>query len=520
MQLHRSWLFHVAYFFTYMINSYRANNRYGEDAAAKQLTNYFNQHKSNQYEITSSSGSPVDDITNSLTVGPRGPMLAEDTTFFDESRHFDRERIPERVVHAKGAGAFGVFQVTNDITQHTKADVFSKIGKTTQILVRFSTVSGEKGSSDLDRDVRGFAIKLYTRDGNWDLVGNDIPIFAVRDPLIFFSFTRSQKRNPVTNLKDPNMAWDFFTRRPETVHHVMRVYSDAGTPKSFRYINGFGINTFKLVNAQGNASYCKFHYLTDQGIHNFTNEEAMKIKAENPDYLTEDLYNAIAEKNYPSWTFYIQVMSLAQAEQSGFNPFDATKFWPENEYPLIKVGKFILNENPKNFFALIEQAAFAPSNLVPGIEASPDKILQGRLFSYVDTQFYRLGTNHRQLPVNYPHATKVYNTQRDGIFTYYQDDAPNYYPSSFGILKESPRGRISFFEACGVVRRYNSSDDDNFSQPGILWRSYSDNDKNNLVHNLVGILKKAENFIQERAVGLFFQVDEHFGRMVQSGLNL
>ncbi|GFR09547.1 catalase [Trichonephila clavata] len=325
-----------------------------------------------------------------------------------------RERILERVAHAKGAGAFGFFEVTDDITKYCKAKLFSEVGKKTPIAVRFSTVGGESGSADTVRDLRGFAIKFYTEEGNWDLAGNNSPIFFVRDPMLFPSLNPATKRNPVTHLRDPDMTWDFFSLRPETTYQVMWLFSDRGIPFSYRHMNGYGTNTFKLVNSKNEAVYCKFHYITDQGIKNRTNEEAQKVVATDPDFATRDLYNAIANQNFPSWTMYIQVMTFEQAKNWEFNPFDVTKVWQKKEFPLIKVGKFVLNRNPKNYFAEVEQLAFTPSYMVPGIEPSPDKMLQGRLFACADTQRYRLGANFLQIPVNCPYRTRPRNYERDG----------------------------------------------------------------------------------------------------------
>ncbi|KAK9499251.1 hypothetical protein O3M35_002320 [Rhynocoris fuscipes] len=509
-------------FINYIVNSYSATKHCPRDPAADQLINYFKANHPGLNIITTDAGNPIDDKTNILTVGPHGPLLVEDTVFFDEVTHFDRERIPERVVHAKGAGAFGYFIVTNDaITRYSKATVFEHIGKKTPILIRFSTVIGERGSPDTARDPRGFAVKFYTEDGIWDLVGNNTPIFFVRDPLMFFNFIHSQKRNPVTNLRDVDMIWDFFTLRPESTNQLMIHYSDRGTPDGFRHMHGYGSNTFKLVNAEGVPVYCKFHWRTDQGFRNLTADVAKRLMSEEPDYATRDLYNAIAEKRFPSWTFYIQVMTFQQAETFRWNPFDVTKIWPEDEFPLIEVGKAVLDRNPTNYFADIEQAAFAVNNMIPGIEPSPDKMLQGRLFSYRDTHLHRLGPNHLQLPVNSPFRSKVANTHRDGQGTYTdnQDGAPTYYPSSFGNLAGSANAIRSTYTACGDVARYNSSDEDNFTQPGMFWRDeLTEDDRRRLVQNLAEDLRKASPFLWERALKMFHNVDVQFSSMVAAAL--
>ncbi|XP_053553125.1 catalase [Bombina bombina] len=364
--------------------------------------------------LTTAGGVPTGNKLNVMTIGPRGPLLMQDVVFTDEMAHFDRERIPERVVHAKGAGAFGYFEVTHDITQYCKAKVFDTIGKKTDVAVRFSTVAGESGSADTVRDPRGFAVKFYTEDGIWDLAGNNIPIFFIRDPILFPSFIHSQKRNPQTHLKDPDMVWDFWSLCPESLHQVSFLFSDRGIPDGHRHMNGYGSHTFKLVNAEGKAVYCKFHFKTNQGIKNLSVKEAERLVVSDPDYGIRDLFQSICKKNFPSWTLYIQVMTFEEAEKCPFNPFDLTKVWTHRDYPLIPVGKLVLNRNPENYFAEVEQIAFNPSNMPPGIEPSPDKMLQGRLFSYPDTHRYRLGANYMHIPVNRPRGTQVNNYQCDG----------------------------------------------------------------------------------------------------------
>ncbi|PNF22394.1 Catalase [Cryptotermes secundus] len=482
------------------------------DPASEQLNSYkFSNH--GKSHIMTGYGVPVYSKDASLTVGPRGPMLLQDVEFLDELAHFDRERIPERVVHAKGAGAFGYFEVTNDITRYTKSTVFENVGKRSPIAVRFSTVSGESGSADTIRDPRGFAIKFYTDDGIWDLVGNNTPIFFVRDPLMFPLFIHSQKRNPVTHLKDADMFWDFISLRPETTHQVMILFSDRGIPDGYRHMHGYGSHTFKMVNASNEAVYVKFHYKTNQGIRNLFAEEAASLTARDPDYGIHDLHNAIADGNFPSWTLYIQVMTFEEAERFRWNPFDLTKVWPHAEYPLIPVGKLVLNRNPANYFAEVEQMGFNPAHMIPGIEPSPDKMLQGRLFSYADTQRHRLGANHLQIPVNCAFRTPVTNYQRDGPQTFrHQGGAPNYYPNSFGGPDNAPGLQRPKFSISGDVSRYNSSDEDNFSQPSLLWRKVLKTDeRHRLIDNIASHLKNAADFIQNRTVHMFSQVDPEFG---------
>lgn len=453
-------------------------------------------------------------------MGPNGPILLQDNHFLDEISHFDRERIPERVVHAKGAGAFGYFEVTHDITKYCAAKVFSTIGKRTPIAVRFSTVGGESGSADTVRDPRGFALKFYTEDGIWDLVGNNTPIFFIRDPTLFPSFIHTQKRNPSTHLKDPDMFWDFITLRPETTHQVMFLFGDRGIPDGYRHMNGYGSHTFKMVNDDGKEFYCKFHHKTAQGVKNIDTARAGELSGSDPDYSIRDLYNAIADGKYPSYNMHIQIMTMEQAASSSFNPFDLTKVWPQGEYPLIPVGKLVLDRNPDNYFTDVEQIAFAPSHLVPGIEPSPDKMLQGRLISYSDTHRHRLGANYLQLPVNCPF--KVRNYQRDGPQAIHnQNGAPNYHPNSFSGPEDDERaGKLQPpVSVSGEILRYDSGDEDNYSQARVFYQKTLDEPQRaRLVANIAGHLKDACDFIQERAVKNFGQVDSDFGRRLAEAL--
>ncbi|XP_014366589.2 catalase [Papilio machaon] len=493
------------------------------DPASDQLVNYSKCVKDSPGYITTKSGAPIGVKTAIQTVGKNGPSLLQDVNFLDEMSSFDRERIPERVVHAKGAGAFGYFEVTHDITKYSAAKVFESIGKRTPIAVRFSTVGGESGSADTVRDPRGFAVKFYTDDGNWDLVGNNTPIFFIRDPTLFPSFIHTQKRNPATHLKDPDMFWDFLTLRPETSHQVIYLFGDRGIPDGYRHMNGYGSHTFKLVNAQGVAHWVKFHYKTNQGIKNLPVDKAAELASSDPDYSIRDLYNAIGKGDFPSWTLYIQVMTMAQAESCKFNPFDLTKVWPHSDYPLIQVGKLVLDKNPKNYFAEVEQIAFSPSNLVPGIEPSPDKMLQGRLFAYSDTHRHRLGANFLQIPVNCPYRVAVTNYQRDGPQALQnQEGAPNYFPNSFSGPQECPRAQRlqPRYNVSGDVDRYDSGQtEDNFTQATALYKQvFDDAEKARCVANIVGNLKDAAGFIQERAVKIFSQIHPDLGSKVAAGL--
>ncbi|KAK7107708.1 hypothetical protein V1264_015585 [Littorina saxatilis] len=471
--------------------------------------------------LTTGTGAPVGNKLASLTVGPKGPMLLQDFVYTDEMAHFNRERIPERVVHAKGSGAFGYLEITHDISKYCKANVFSEIGKKTPLAIRFSTVGGEKGSADTARDPRGFAVKMYTEEGNWDLVGNNTPIFFIRDPILFPSFIHTQKRNPATNLKDPDMFWDFITLRPETTHQVSFLFSDRGTPDGYRHMNGYGSHTFKMVNKDNKAVYCKFHFKTDQGIKNMMADRADNLSGSDPDYAQRDLYNAIADGNFPTWTMYIQVMTFEEAEKFRWNPFDLTKVWPHSEFPLIPVGRMVLNRNPKNYFAEVEQIAFSPIHMVPGIEASPDKMLQGRLYSYSDTHRHRLGSNYLQLPVNCPFNNRVKNYQRDGPqCVENQAGAPNYYPNSFSGPVDNTKNLECPCPFSGDVQRYNTADDDNFSQVTLFYNQVlKPEERARLIENIAGHLKDAQDFIQQRAVSNFSQVDADFGSRLRKSLD-
>ncbi|HET7865689.1 MAG TPA: catalase, partial [Burkholderiaceae bacterium] len=367
--------------------------------------------------LTTASGIPVADNQNSLSAGPRGPLLLQDFHLIEKLQHFNRERIPERVVHAKGSGAYGSFTVTHDIRKFTSARLFDRVGKETRTFVRFSTVGGERGSADTERDPRGFALRFYTEDGNWDLVGNNTPMFFIKDPIKFPDFVHTQKRDPQTNLKSPTMMWDFWSRAPESLHQVTMLFSDRGTPDGYRHMDGFGSHTYSLINAAGERVWVKWHLKTRQGIKNLPAREAGRLAGADPDHAQRDLFNAIARGDFPKWDVFIQVMRedqrVAWERKTGWNTFDLTKVWPHGDFPRIPVGLLELNRNPDNYHAEVEQAAFSPANLVPGMGYSPDKMLQGRLFAYHDAQLYRVGTNHQHLPVNQPRCP-VHNQQRDG----------------------------------------------------------------------------------------------------------
>ena len=390
--------------------------------------------------ITTNAGRPVGDNQNSLTAGPRGPVLIQDFQLLEKMAHFNRERIPERVVHAKGTGAFGVFTVTKDITKYTTANLFNAIGKKTDLMIRFSTVGGEKGSGDTERDPRGFAVKFYTEEGNWDMVGNNTPVFFIRDPLKFGDFIHTQKRCPDTNLKSATMMWDFWSLSPESLHQVTILFSSRGTPHGHRHMDGFSSHTFSLINAKNELVYCKWHFKTMQGIKNFNREDAIKMVGEDPDFSQRDLTNAIAAGDFPQWKVSIQVMPEAEAAGYKVNPFDLTKIWSHKDYPLMEVGVMELNRMPTNYFAEVEQAAHSPVNIVPGMGYSPDKMLQARLLSYPDAHRHRMGVNYDLLPVNAPRCP-VNTYHRDGAMRLGDNGGatPNYEPNSFGGPVEDPK---------------------------------------------------------------------------------
>jgi catalase len=476
-------------------------------------------------KLTTAAGIPVPDNQTSLTAGERGPTLLQDHYLLEKLAHFNRERIPERVVHAKAAGAHGVFTVTEDITKYTKAKLFSEIGKQTEVFGRFSTVAGEKGSADTVRDVRGFALKFYTEEGNWDMVGNNTPTFFIRDAIKFPDFIHTQKRDPETNAKIDTMQWDFWSQVPEALHQVTILFSDRGIPRGIPYMNGYGSHTYSFLNTDGQRYWVKFHFKTQQGIQCIPPEEAAQITGENPDYHTLQLFDAIKRGEYPKWTFSVQIMPEAEAETYRWNPFDLTKVWPHADYPLIEVGVLELNRNPLNYFAEVEQAAFSPANVVPGISFSPCKMLQARIFAYADAHRYRLGVNFERLPINAPKATKVANTyQRDG-FMRFDDNAgpgPNYEPNSFGGPKEDAAYNEPPLKISGDADRYEQKRgvDDDYIQPGNLFRLMSPEQQKELIENIVGSLKKAPKEIQEKMVVHFRKADQAYGDGISQGLGL
>ncbi|KAI4464239.1 catalase [Holotrichia oblita] len=471
--------------------------------------------------LTTASGAPISDKNASLSIGSRGPLLLQDVQLIEDLAHLGRERIPERVVHAKGGGAFGYFEVTDDITRYCAARLFESVGKRTNIAVRFSTTGGEAGSADSVRDPRGFAVKFYTEDGNFDLVANNTPIFFIRDPIFFPSLVHCAKRNPITHLPDSNAFWDFMSLRPESTHQIFILFGERGISDGFRFMNGYGGHTFKLVNDKGESVYCKFHLHTEQGIKWLEPDEATCIAGKAPDYAIEDLYEAIQDGNYPKWTMYIQVMTFEQAEKYPENPFDLTKVWPQKIFPLIKVGYFILNKNPKNYFTDVEQLAFSPAHLIPGILPSPDRMLIGRMFSYGDTQRYRLGKNYLQLPVNCPLQVKNYH--RDGVMVHNnQGTGPNYYPNSVDgpEISKSIKKLHPPFNVAGDVNRFDSGSEDNFSQARILYqRVFNEEQKEKFIVNIAGSLHTVTSpLIQRRALDNIAKVDSSLEKRISDYL--
>ncbi len=472
-------------------------------------------------DLTTASGRKVDNNQNSLTAGSRGPVLMQDVYLQEKLAHFDREEIPERIVHAKGAGAHGTFTVTNDISAYTKASIFSEVGKQTRTFTRFSTVGGERGSADTARDPRGFATKFYTDEGNWDLVGNNTPVFFIRDPLKFPDFIHTQKRMPDSNLKSDNMMWDFWSKSPESLHQITTLFSNRGTPDGYRHMNGYGSHTYSFINANNERFWVKFHLKTMQGIKNLSAEQATKLAGVNPDYATEDLFMNIKNGDFPKWKVYVQIMPEIEAEDYAINPFDVTKVWPHGDYPLIEVGILELNKNPINYFNEVEQAAFSPTNKVPGIGLSPDKMLQGRLFSYPDTQRYRLGVNYNSLPINKPDV-EVNNGFRNGAMRFDDNgkDSLNYEPSHYVVPTESPEIAEPPLKISGDADRYTYDSDENsdFVQAGNLYRVLSESEKKDLVENIAGTLSKATKEIQALQVSHFKKADLVYGTEIEKSL--
>lgn len=480
----------------------------------------------NKKRLTTAFGAPVANDTDSKTAGARGGLLMEDVWFLEKLAHFDREVIPERRMHAKGSGAYGTFTVTNDITKYTKAGLFSEVGKKTDMFIRFSTVAGERGAADAERDIRGTAMKFYTEEGNWDLVGNNTPVFFLRDPKRFPDLNHVVKRDPRTNMHSAQSNWDFWTSLPEALHQVTVVMSDRGLPASYRNMHMFGSHTYSMFNANNERVWVKFHFQTQQGIKNLTDQEAEALVGKDRESHQRDLYEAIERGDFPKWTMYIQVMTEEEARNLPYNPFDLTKVWYKGDFPLIEVGEVELNRNPENYFAEVEQAAFAPTNIIPGIGFSPDKMLQGRLFSYGDAQRYRLGVNHWQIPVNYPKNAKNFNPyHRDGamrVMNTVQGNGISYYPNSYGEWEDNQELQEPALDILGTADYHNFREDDNlyYEQPGKLFRLMNAEEQQRLFENTARAMQGTTKQIQLRHITNCYKADPAYGEGVAKALGV
>lgn len=474
-------------------------------------------------KLTTNSGAPVPDNQNVVTAGARGPMLLQNVWFMEKLGHFDREVIPERRMHAKGSGAYGTFTVTHDITKYTKANLFSEIGKKTEVFMRFSTVAGERGAADAERDIRGFAVKFYTEQGNWDLVGNNTPVFFLRDPLKFPDLNHAVKRDPRTNMRSAMNNWDFWTNLPEALHQVTIVMSDRGIPATYRHMHGFGSHTFSFISPDNKRYWVKFHFTTQQGIKNLTDQEAEALVGKDRESHQKDLYESIERGDFPRWTFAVQIMPEEDAAKVPYHPFDLTKVWPHKDYPLIEVGVLELNRNPENYFAEVEQAAFNPANIVPGISFSPDKMLQGRLFSYGDAHRYRLGVNHHLIPVNKPRCP-FHSYHRDGAMRVDGNHGSTigYEPNSFGEWQEQPDFTEPPLALDGAAYNWNYREDDAdyYAQPGALFRLMSPAQKQVLFENTARAIDGASEEIKRRHIGNCTKADPAYGKGVADALGL
>jgi len=471
--------------------------------------------------MTTAGGAPVSDNQNSLSAGPRGPLLMQDFHLLEKLAHQNRERIPERTVHAKGSGAYGTLTITKDISKYTKAKALQP-GKQTEAFLRFSTVAGERGAADAERDVRGFALRFYTEEGNWDIVGNNTPVFFLRDPLKFPDFIHTQKRHPRTNMRSPLAMWDFWSLSPESLHQVTILMSDRGLPQSYRHVDGFGSHTYSFINAKNERFWVKFHFKTQQGIKNWTNAEGGQQIAHDRETHQRDLYEAIERKEFPRWKFYVQIMPEEEAGKHWYNPFDLTKVWPHGDYPLIEVGMLELNKNPENYFAEVEQAALAPSNIVPGIGHSPDKMLQARIFSYADAHRYRVGVNHHQLPVNKPRsAVNTYHADGSMRLAGHANPDAYYEPNTVGGPAQAEQYREPPLKISGDADRYNHRDgNDDYRQPGDLFRLMTADQKQQLFHNIKAAMDGVPVEITKRQLVHFYKADPEYGKGVAAAVGV
>lgn len=473
--------------------------------------------------LTTAAGAPVSDNQDALTAGTLGPILLQDVWLLEKLAHFDREVIPERRVHAKGSAAYGAFTVTRDISCYTKASLFAEVGKVTPLFLRFSTVAGERGAADAERDVRGFAVKFYTDEGNWDVVGNNTPVFFIRDPLKFPDFIHTQKRHPATNLRDTTAVWDFWSRHPESLHQITILMSDRGLPQSYRQMHGYGSHTFSFNNRAGERFWVKFHFKTRQGVATWTNEEAAQVIACDRESAQRDLFSSIERGDYPSWTLMVQIMPEHEAHSYYLNPFDVTKVWPHEDYPLMEVGELKLNRNPDNYFAEVEQVAMNPANLVPGIGFSPDRLLQGRLFSYGDAQRYRLGINHHQIPVNVPQRAVLHSLHRDGGMRIDCNGGaePNYEPNLLGRYPQDwLRADEPPLSTGEIADRFDHRlDDDYYSQPAALFQLFDAVQKNRLFQTIADSLSGVPESICKHQLELFRRVDPEYAEGVRRAMD-
>lgn len=474
-------------------------------------------------KLTNAFGAPVSDNENVLTAGPRGPMMMQDVWYMEKMANFNREVIPERRMHAKGSGAFGHFTVTHDITKYTKANIFSEVGKKTDVFVRFSTVAGERGAADAERDIRGFAMKFYTEEGNWDLAGNNTPVFFIRDPLRFPDLNKAVKRDPKTNMRSATNNWDFWSSLPEALHQVTITMSDRGIPLSFRHMNGYGSHTFSFINDKNERFWVKFHFKTKQGIKYLTDHEAEEVVAKDRESNQKDLFEAIERKEYPQWDMYVQIMPEKEAAKMPYNPFDLTKVWFKGDYPLIPVGILELNRNPENYFQDVEQAAFNPANVVPGIGLSPDKMLQGRLFAYGDAQRYRLGVNHHQIPVNKA-KVEVNSNHRDGSMRLDGNfgGRPHYWPNSFGEWDDQKDLNEPPLKLDGAMDHWDfrEDDDDYYTQPGKLFQLMPKDEQQRLFENTARNMNGVPDFIKIRHIKNCFKADPKYGEGVAKAMHI
>ena len=472
--------------------------------------------------MTTSAGNPIGDNQNSLSAGERGPLLMQDYQLIEKLAHQNRERIPERVVHAKGWGAHGTFTVTHDISKYTKANIFSEVGKETPLITRFSTVAGELGAADAERDVRGFSVKFYTEEGNWDMVGNNTPVFFIRDPYKFPDFIHTQKRHPKTHLRSGAAMWDYWSQSPEALHQVTILMSDRGIPVSPMHMNGYGSHTYSFINKDGMRFWVKFHFKTQQGHKHYTNEESAEVIGNSRETYQEALFGAIEEGKFPKWDVKVQIMPELDAEKTSYNPFDLTKVWPHAEYPLIDVGVMELNRNPENYFTDVEMAAYSPSNIVPGIGFSPDKVLQARIFSYADAHRYRLGTHYEALPVNAPKCP-MRHYHKDGAMRFFQNDAGNpdlyYEPNSVGGPTQDEQYKEPPLKISGDADRYNHRDgNDDYTQAGNLFRMFDDGQKQRLCASISGSMQGVPKEIIDKALAHFEQIDSEYAQGIRNKL--